>query len=94
MIEIKFEISNEAYNLLYKIKEEGNVEYRDTEYETLEDFRKSDNTSMSVDSYLSRNAGGTFYLIDELLKYNLIDNNYDAWHLTYVLTEFGKEITK
>ena len=33
-----------------------------------------------------------FDLIDELLKYGLIENNLDAWHLTFKLSDFGKEI--
>lgn len=32
--------------------------------------------------------------IKELNKYDLIENNEDAWHLTYRVSEFGKEIIK
>lgn len=33
-------------------------------------------------------------IIKELDKYDLIENNEDAWHLTYRVSEFGKEILK
>ncbi len=34
----------------------------------------------------------TYYLIGELQKYNLVENNMDSWYPTYILTDFGKEM--
>lgn len=95
MVKITFEISKESYDLLFKIKEERYVEYRDTKFKTLEDFLKSDNViNRTEESFLARNGDGTLYLIPELLEYNLIECDSDAWHSTYRLTKFGKEVTK
>lgn len=33
-------------------------------------------------------------LIDELLKCGLLNDVLDAWHLTFKVSEFGKEIIK
>jgi hypothetical protein len=88
-----FEISDEAYALLLSIQKEGYAEYRDTRWESLEDFRADDETGFrSEDSFLKRNHGGTYYLTSELLKYNLIDHVEDSWHITYELTDFAKEM--
>jgi hypothetical protein len=37
-----FEISDEVYALLLSIQKEGYAEYRDTRWESLEDFRSDD----------------------------------------------------
>jgi hypothetical protein len=89
-----FEISDEAYTLLLSIQKEGYAEYRDTRWESLEDFRADKDITdwRSEDHFLSRNHGGTYYLTSELLKYNLIDHVEDSWHITYELTDFGKEM--
>jgi hypothetical protein len=89
-----FEISDEGYSLLLSIQKEGYVEYRDTRWESLEDFRADDDETKwrSEEHFLERNHGGTYYLTSELLKYNLIDHVEDAWHITYELTDFGKEM--
>jgi len=89
-----FEISDEAYVLLLSIQKEGYAEYRDTRWESLEDFRADDDktTYQTEDYFLNRNHGGTYYLTGELLKYNLIDHVEDSWHITYELTDFAKEI--
>lgn len=92
MKQITFSISDEAAQLLKDIAEKGQAEYRDTNYETKEDFlNDASNTGQSLESFLRRNFGGTYYLIGELLKHNLIDTHEMAWHPTYVLTELGKE---
>lgn len=89
-----FEISDDAYNLLLSIQKEGYAEYRDTRWESLEDFRadKDKTDWRSEDHFLSRNHGGTYYLAGELLKYNLIDHVEESWHITYELTDFAKEM--
>jgi hypothetical protein len=93
MKQITFEISDEAWNLLNKIGN-GYAEYRDTRYETLKDFLESDDVTetRNTDWFLNRNFGGTYYLIGELLTYNLVDTDDMSWHPTYVLTPFGKSV--
>ena len=89
-----FEISDDAYNLLLSIKKEGYAEYRDKRWVSLEDFQKNktEYDHQTDDYFLNRNHGGTFYLIGELLKYNLLDDVEESWHLTYELSDFGKEM--
>jgi uncharacterized membrane-anchored protein YjiN (DUF445 family) len=92
MRKFTFELSEEAYQLLLSIKKEGYAEYRDPRYENLEEFKNDIDNYISVDSFLDRNHNGTYYLISELLKYNLVDTSDDSWHITYILTDFGKEL--
>lgn len=91
---ITFNISDEAFDLLLSIKKNHIAEYRDPKYYTKEEFLASDDVKhQSLESFLNRNSNGTLYLISELAKYNLVDSNYDAWHMTYELTDFGKMVT-
>lgn len=89
-----FELSDDAYALLLSIQKEGYAEYRDTRWESLEDFRADGDKStfQTEDYFLNRNHGGTYHLTSELLKYNLIDHVEDSWHITYELTYFGEEM--
>ena len=87
-----FEISDEAYKLLLSIQKEGYAEYRDTNFESLEDFQGDETGWLSDEHFLKRNHGGTYYLTGELLKYNLIDLVEDSWNITYKLTDFAEEM--
>lgn len=92
---LTFRISDKAFELLNKIHDSGSAEYRDTQYESLEDFTNSAefvNGFMSIDSFLKRNFNGTYYLITELLLFGLVDIDDMCWHTTYVITDFGKHI--
>ena len=92
---VNFTLSDDAIDLLKKIKTEGAAEYRDTEFKNILQFRESDLFQKGIrtdDWYLKRNTDGTLYLIDELFALNLIDNDWMAWHTTYVLTEQGKKL--
>ena len=94
---LTFEISDEAYDLLLKINKENAAEYRDTEYATIDDFKSSfeyKNGLRSEESFLNRNFGGTYHLIHELYRYDLIDLLEEAWHQTYILSPLGKEFIK
>lgn len=42
--------------------------------------------------YRNTRCDDTYYLIGELQKYNLVENNMDSWYPTYILTDFGKEM--
>ncbi|MEK6829772.1 MAG: hypothetical protein AABY15_06650 [Nanoarchaeota archaeon] len=97
MKQLVFNISDEAFEFLKLLNEKGSAEYRDREHETLEDFLKSDAHLVhgrTKEHFLARNFGGTYHLIGELVKHNLIDCENEAWHLTYEVTEVGKEILK
>jgi hypothetical protein len=93
---LEFTISDEAWELLKKL-EKSSLEYRDPEYQTLEDFKKSttylDGTK-DEQWFLNRNSEGSLYLIDELGYCGLVESDGDSWHMTYILTPFGKEMAK
>jgi len=36
--------------------------------------------------------GGTLYLISELEECGLVEQNCESWHITYIVSEFGKKI--
>lgn len=94
-MKFEIEITDDAFNLLKKIHQVGSAEYRDPEYLNLEEFKNSEeykNGDRSVGWFKSRNFDGTLYLIGELSRYNLVDNDFDAWHRTYVVTDLGKEL--
>jgi hypothetical protein len=94
---LEIDISEEAFELLKSMKYKGSIEYRDSEFDNLEEFK---NSTLFVeglrkeDWFLERNAGGTLYLIHELSKYNLVENNFDSWHQTYHITELGKKFVE
>lgn len=97
MVEVKFNLSDQALQLLKDIKNKGYAEYRDNNHNTVEDFLISNDHLVhkrSLESFLDRNFNGTYHLIAELSGYNLVDSDEDSWHPTYVLTEFGKEVLK
>lgn len=92
---LTFTVSDEAFFLLEKMRTEP-AEYRDTEYETLEEFKKSkDHISnggrWTEDWFLSRNMNGTHYLTKELYDHGLVMYNDMSWHETFVITKFGKD---
>jgi len=93
-VTLTFEISEESFELLKKL-ENRSAEYRDTEYNTLEDFKNSEEFKSGLRTekwFLNRNFNGTYYLIDELLKYGLVEDDGLSWHPTYIISDFGKEI--
>jgi hypothetical protein len=96
-ITLEFKLSKEAFNLLIDISINKTAEYRDTNFNSLEEFKLSEEfktNKRSIASFLDRNFNGTYYLIDELLKYGLVDTDYDCKYITYVTTEFGEECLK
>jgi hypothetical protein len=95
MKQFTFSITDEAFDLLKHIQKEGYVEYRDTEYYKVEDFQKSDlfkDGKKTLSYFLNRNSNGTYYLIGELDRYGLLEMDDMAWHSTYVLSHFAKEL--
>ncbi len=96
-ITYNFSISKEAFDLLKEAYENKHgLEYRDAEFETIEDFMKSDLAkSRDLEWFMNRNSNGTYKLALELLELNLLDDGDGmAWHTTYYVSDFGKEILK
>jgi len=94
---ISFEISDESFDLLIKIGEAGQAEYRDPILESVDVFKISDEFLVhgkTLEWFLSRNFNGSYYLLGELIKYDLVDHVEDSWNLAYELTSFGKDIYK
>jgi len=94
---LQFQISDEAYNLLKELNKGISAEYRDTELETVDDFLNSEvylKYDKTLEWFLGRNHGGTLKLMHELSEYGLVDLDYDAWHQTYIITDFGKNVLK
>jgi len=97
MKKITFEVSDEAFDLLQKINKKGYAEYHDAEYETKQDFLKSElfhNETRTLEWFMERNFNGTYFLLNELLEYGLVDSCKESWHRTYVVTKFGKQSLK
>ena len=94
-MKFEIEITDEAFDLLKKIYISGSAEYRDPEYSNLEDFTNSEEYqagSHTIRWFEERNFGGTLHLISELERYNLVDNDFDAWHRTFIVTDLGKDL--
>lgn len=96
IVRCTFEISEDAYDLLLKISKEA-AEYRDPEFKTLEEFRKANAENAEPfrrtdEWFLNRNTNGTYYLIEELERCGLVQDDDRAWHMSYGISPFGKEI--
>ena len=94
-IKLSFEVNEDSFNLLKTISKMGFAEYRDHEWDTLEDFKKSDvflNGTRTEEWFLERNFGGTYYLIDDLIEHGLVEIDVESWHLTYFVTNLGKTV--
>lgn len=92
---LTIEFSNEEVQLLKDINKEGYAEYRDPEYETVQDFVASpdfQSNTRTVESFKARNFNGTYHLIDKLLKHSLIQMDDMGWHTTFVMTDDGKAV--
>ena len=94
-IKLSFEVNEDSFILLKTISKMGFAEYRDHEWDTLEDFKKSDvflNGTRTEEWFLERNFGGTYYLIDDLFEHGLVESDVESWHLTYFVTNLGKTV--
>ncbi len=88
-LKYEFEISDKAYELLKSLSEEGYLEYRDTLYETVEDFETLYEGPNDKEWFLNRNNGGTLEQATELFNVGLLKESELAWHLTYQLSRMG-----
>ena len=93
-ITFTFDLTDEAFNFLKEI-ETGSAEFRDPEFLTVDDFLKSEVKDLrTLEWFMDRNCEGRYYLIEELYKYDLVDCDSDAWHITFRITDMGREILK
>jgi hypothetical protein len=90
-MKIEFEITDKSFELLKKIAEAGQAEFRDSNYESLEDYLSSDDETKSKERFDNRNFCDLKDL-NELITYNLLDTHEMAWHLTFIVSDFGKEM--
>lgn len=90
------EISEKSFELLKKINDNGHAEFRDSEFESLEEFSGSLNgggTPEEIEQFERRNFCDLKDL-SELIDNDLIDINDMSWHLTYKITEKGQKMLK
>lgn len=88
-------ISDEAFELLKDMEKLRGIEYRDSQYETTEEFLNSTlykDNGKTLEWFHERNHNGTYHLIGELETANLVDMDDMSWHPTYELTDFGKKV--
>ena len=90
-MEITIKLNQEEIALLKKCLEKGYLEYRDSEFSTVEEFQKSE-IFQPQSWYLIRNENGTLSLAEELAKVGFLQTDDLAWHLTYIITEKGKKV--
>ena len=91
---LKIKLTDEQFDLLIKLKKEKWAEYRDG-YATLDEFMDSDTYSVdrfNSSHFLARNFGGTYKTMMELYNLLLVDDVEDAWHSTYKLSDYGKNV--
>lgn len=93
-LKFEFELTLAEYDLLHHIAEKRCVEYQDTEFETVEEFRKKVKPAhaMTEEQFLERNNDGSYHLTKRLYEFNLIQRVDLAWHTTFKLSEFGKSV--
>lgn len=94
---IQFEISDKSFEILKDIDKAGSAEFRDSEYDSLEEFKKSKyfnkaDEGFQTERWFKRRNFCDHKDLQELLNRGLIDSDGMSWHMTYVVTEFGKEI--
>ena len=95
-------IYNESISLLFTIYRSGYVEYKDPEFETIDDFKNCKGKKfldfsgklMTLESFKNRNCGGTYYLIKKLLDNKMIESDYDLKFNMYRISDIGNRILK
>jgi len=90
-----FTLSDKGFELLKQINESPR-EFRDHNFRSLEDFKKSDefiNGHRTEESFKKRNFCD-LHDLDELFEHELIECDGESWHITYVTSNFGKKMLK
>jgi len=98
-MKIEFEISDKSFELLKAIEKAGAAEFRDSQHESLEAFKKSkefssEESGFRTEKWFKARNFCDLKDIEDLRAHDLIDMHDMAWHMTYVVTERGKEVIK
>lgn len=88
---VKIELTEDEVNLLNKCKKQEYLEYRDSQTKSFDEYRED---NLNENSYNLRNENGTLKIAEKLSEMNMLDLDYDAWHLTFILTDFGKQVLR
>lgn len=94
---IEFEISDKSFEVLKDIHKAGYAEFRDSRYESLEEFKNSEDfvsegEGMHTESWFKRRNFCDRKDLNDLLENGLIDDDGESWHMTYIVTDRGKKI--
>lgn len=98
-------LTPEMEALLIKSVSVGYLEYRDTEFPSIDEYRAYlsdlDDTDQYVDQreakeerYRKRNEGGSYHEAVKLKSLDLIESDIDAWHVTFRPTETGIQLAR
>lgn len=96
-ITLTIEITDEEFDVLSEIKENGYAEFRDSEltwdeyYEKNKKLVDGDPDVWTKDRFLRRNFGGKRKEALSLYEKGLIEMPEDAWHLTFEITDLGRK---
>lgn len=96
-ITLTIEITDEEFETLKKIKEEGIAEFRDRELsweeykESHKDHIKLNPEAFNQERFMKRNFYGLKKEALSLFEKDLVDMVEDAWHLTFKVTELGNK---
>ena len=91
-----FSISYQSYHQLKEIEKAGYAEFRDNQYDSLEEFKNSEEfkSGLRTEEWFKIRNFCDLKDLSELIEYNLIETDGMSWHMTYAVSEFGKKILK
>jgi len=97
-ITLNIEITDEEFETLKKIKQEGIAEFRDRE-SSWEEYEESNKDHIKLhpetfgnkERFMKRNFYGLKTETLSLFEKDLVDMTEDAWHLTFEITELGNK---
>jgi len=99
-ITLTIEITDEEFEALKKIKEEGCAEFRDEEH-TWEEYEENHKDLIAKsaeiwtkDRFLRRNFHELKKEVLSLYEKDLVEMVDDAWHLTFQISELGIKFLK
>ena len=89
----EIELEQDELDLLQKINTCGYVEYKDTEWESIHEFKLyNDEDFRTPEWYLKRNFNGTLLTAYKLARKKLLKSDGASWHLTYKVSELGRSL--
>jgi hypothetical protein len=97
-ITLTIEITDEEFEALDRIRQEGVAEFRDQEYSwdeykesNKESIERSPETFGNKERFMKRNFYGLKTETLSLFEKDLVDMTEDAWHLTFEITDLGRK---